>query len=390
MALPALARTLALFLLPLVLLAAVILLFLRTEGAGLKARPAAPIESLDFERSVLRPGAIELHVRNTGPGELRIAQLAVKDMIVPFEAEPGPALPRLGRAVLTIAYPWVEAEPYTLRLFTANSIAFTTSIASASATRGFDLSSLASFTLIGFYVGVIPVFLGIFWFPALRKLGQGAFFWLMGLTVGLLLFLGIDATSEALEKASGLGPPFQGVGLVGIGIVGSFLFLDALSRRKALSQGDEAAGKRRAALLISVGIGLHNLGEGLAIGSAFSVGATGLGSFFVIGFIVQNITEGLGIVAPLVRQRPSPRLLAGLGLIGGGPAILGAWIGGLAYTPALATLFLALGAGAVLEVAYEIHAFIRSGTAKKPMPMRVFGGVMTGMTALYLTGLMIK
>jgi zinc transporter ZupT len=142
--------------------------------------------------------------------------------------------------------------------------------------------------------------------------------------------------------------------------------------------------------MIAVGIGLHNLGEGLAIGAAFSLGEIGLGAFLVVGFMIQNITEGLGIIAPVLRDRPGLRQLAILGVIGGAPAVLGAWIGGLSASPLLALLFLAIGAGAVFEVVYEIGKLISKDVSRQPMPMTVFAGVVTGMLLLWVTGLLIK
>lgn len=383
-------KTAALFLLPLVLLTAVIAVFLSTRGAGLKVQPAAPIESLVFERTILKPDLIELHVRNTSPQELTIAQIDIRDAFVPFSISPGRSLPRLGRAVITIPYPWVRAEAYEIRLFSGSSIAFRTSIEAAAETRTADKATLAGFTLIGIYVGVIPVFLGIFWYPALRRMGKRAFLWLMALTVGLLLFLGIEAVSEALETAAAIGGPFQGVGLTGIGIVATFLALYAIARRQTPEGEDSVGQPTRIALMIAIGIGLHNLGEGLAIGASFSIGAASLGTFLVIGFILQNITEGLGIIAPLVRQRPSVRLLIGLGLIGGVPAIVGTWTGGFAHSRVLAVLFLAIGAGAVFEVAYEIGRLIRQDSQTRLMPLTLASGVVAGMLVLYVTGLLIK
>jgi ZIP family zinc transporter len=383
-------RTAAVFLLPVALLAGVIAVFL--VSGGLKVQPAVPIESLVFERTILKPGLIELHVRNTSPQELTVAQIDIRDAFVPFSLAPARSIPRLGRAVISVPYPWVQAEAYQIRLFSTNSVPFDTSIEAAAETRTADAATLGGFTLIGIYVGVIPVFLGIFWYPALRRLGRRAFLWLMALTIGLLLFLGIDATSEALETAATLGGPFQGVGLTGLGIVTTFLVLMAIARRQAggRPEGKEAGAGRpaRIALMIAVGIGLHNLGEGLAIGASFSIGAAALGTFLVIGFILQNITEGLGIIAPIVRQKPSLRLLAALGLIGGAPAIAGTWAGGLLYSPVLAVLFLSIGAGAVFEVAYEIGRLIRKDAPL--LPFTLASGVVAGMAVLYVTGLLIK
>jgi zinc transporter ZupT len=212
----------------------------------------------------------------------------------------------------------------------------------------------------------------------------------MALTAGLLVFLGLDATAEALELAGEIGGPFQGVGLTGIGVVATFLLLDAISRRQTSVGRSEAAQRLAVAFMIALGIGLHNLGEGLAIGAAFSVGAAALGTFLVIGFIIQNITEGLGIIAPVLRDRPSWRNLLWLGLLGGAPAVAGAWVGGLTYSKPLAVFFLAVGAGAVFEVVYEIAKLIQRDAVRRPMPLTIFAGVCAGMLLLYATGLMIK
>lgn len=383
-------KTIGMFLIPVLLLIGVIALFVATSGAGLNIEPAAPIESVQFDRTVLKPGIIELQLQNTSPQEITLAQINVNDAIVPYSVTPGATIPRLGAAVVTIPFPWVEANPYTIQIFSANSIPFVTTIGAATDTRSVDGNTLLSFTLIGLYVGVIPVFLGIFWFPALRRLGPRAFAFLMAVTVGLLIYLGIDATFESLEIANLIGGPFQGIGIVGIGIVGSFLLLEAITQRQSALGRSESEQRQNVALMIAIGMGLHNLGEGLAIGASYSVGAAALGAFLVIGFIIQNITEGLGIIAPIVKDKPQWTNLLLLGLIGGAPAIVGAWVGGLVYSQVLAVLFLSIGAGAVLQVAYQISKLVLRDAAKRPMPFTLSAGVLAGMAILYVTGLIIK
>jgi ZIP family zinc transporter len=383
-------KTIFLFLIPIILLVGVIALFVFTNGAGLNIEPAAPIEAVQFERTILRPGLIELHLRNTSPQDVTLSQIIINDAIWPYTVEPDPTIPRLGRATVTLQYPWVEADAYGIEIFSSNSIAFATEIPVAAETPTATGRTLLSFTLIGLYVGVIPVFLGMFWLPALRQLGPRALTFLMALTAGLLIFLGIDATAEALELAAELGGAFQGIGLVGIGIVATFMLLDAISRRQVNVGRSEAAQRLTVAFMIATGIGLHNLGEGLAIGAAYSIGAAALGTFLVIGFIIQNITEGLGIIAPVLRDRPAWSSLVYMGLIGGAPAVIGAWVGGLTFSQPLAVLFLAIGAGAVFEVVYEIAKLIQKDTTKRPMPATVFAGVTVGMLLLYITGLLIK
>ncbi len=178
--------------------------------------------------------------------------------------------------------------------------------------------------------------------------------------------------------------------MIGIGAVATFLLLDAISKGQTAITGSESERRLAVALMIAIGIGFHNLGEGLAIGAAYNVGEITLGTFLVVGFIIQNITEGLGIIAPVLRDKPSLSRLALMGLIGGGPAILGAWIGGYTPSPFLAVLFLAIGTGAIFEVVYEIAKLIQKDTARESMPMTVFSGVSTGMLLLWVTGLLIK
>jgi len=380
-----------LLVLPALLLAGVIALFVYTDGAGLNVAPAAPIERLQFERTILRPGQIELHVRNTSPQAIRIAQISINEATWPYTMTPGPLLPRLGSAVIVLDYPWVQAEAYEITVFSGNSIPFNTSIPVATVTATASAGTLWSFTLIGIYVGIIPVLLGMCWLPALKSLGPRSMTFLMSATVGLLLYLGMDATTEALELGGDLGETFQGTGIVGIGIVGTVLLLEAVSRQQTSIARGEGAQRMALARMIAVGIGLHNLGEGLAIGAAYAVGAAALGTFLVVGFIIQNITEGLGIIVPILKDKPALRSLALLGLVGGGPAIVGAWIGGLVYSQPLSVLFLAIGAGAVFQVAFQIGSQLIWKELSKPRaPATVFAGVFTGMLMLYFTGIVIK
>jgi zinc transporter ZupT len=382
-------RTLVLLLIPIILLAGVIALFLST-GGGLDLEPAAPVEDLSIERYVLEPGSIAIQVRNAGPEPLTIVTVVINDAVWPFNVTPETTIPRLGQATVHIDYPWAEGEAYGITLFTSNAVPFEVDIPVAFTTPQPSTKTFWSFALIGLYVGVIPVFLGIFWFPALRQLGRRWMVFLMAVTAGLLVFLGLDTLVEALESAADAPAPFQGIGLIGIGTVATFLLLDAISRRQTSGGGNEADRRLSVAYMIATGIGLHNLGEGLAIGAAYNVGEIALGAFLVVGFIIQNITEGLGIIAPVLRDRPGIRSLAWMGLIGGAPAILGAWIGGLAPSPTLAVLFLAVGTGAIFEVVYEIAKLIQKDTRRQPMPMTVFYGVLTGMLLLWVTGLLIK
>jgi hypothetical protein len=388
---PSSLRTLTAILVPLLLLALVIALFVRTNGAGLNVTPVVPIETVQFGRTVLEPGRIKLTLRNTSPQAITVTQVNINDALWPFTLSGPSTISRLGSVAVTLDYPWIQGEAYDITLFSSNSIPFKTSIPVAALTAHASGGTLLSFTLIGLYVGVLPVILGMLWLPVLKQLGARANLFLMSATVGLLVFLGVDATSEALDLGAGLGGAFQGTGIVAIGITGTWLLLAAIGSRQTNAGRDEAGERLSLARVIATGIGLHNLGEGLAIGAAYSVGAANLGTFLVIGFIIQNITEGLGIIIPIAKDKPTLRSLAVLGLIGGGPAIAGAWIGGLIYSQALSVLFLAIGAGAVFQVAYAIaRQMIWKGAAARQMPFTAFGGILAGMLVLYVTGVAIK
>ena len=381
-------RTLVLLVLPILLLAGVILLFLNT-GGGLNLKSPVPIENLTIERYRLERGRMELFVQNTGPETLTVASVIINDAVMPFEVMPSADIPRLGRATIHVNYAWTEGEAYGLRVFTSNSIPFDLDIPVAFVTPQPEQKTFWSFTLIGLYVGVIPIFLGIFWLPALRTLGKNWMTFLMAVTAGLLLFLGLDTLNEALEQAADLPATFQGIGLIGIGAVAAYLLLEMVGRSQS-SGRSEASQRLSIAWRIALGIGIHNLGEGLAIGAAYNVGEIALGTFLVVGFIIQNITEGLGIIAPILRDRPTIGQLALLGILGGGPAIIGAWIGGYTPSPFLAVLFLAIGTGAIFQVAVEIGRFIQKDSTREAMPLTIFSGVLTGMLLLWVTGIFIK
>src|SRR5688572_21451455 len=197
-------QTLILLLIPILLLIGVIALFLST-GGGLDLEAPVPVENLAIERYYLERNMIELYVQNTGPEELTIATVIINEAIMPFTVEPSPTIPRLGRAHIHVNYAWSEGEAYGITIFTTNAVPFGVDIPVAFETPQPSPRTFWAFTLIGLYVGVIPVFLGIFWFPALRQLGRRAMTFLMAATAGLLIFLGLDTLVEALEVAAEIG-----------------------------------------------------------------------------------------------------------------------------------------------------------------------------------------
>jgi hypothetical protein len=352
-------RAALLFGLPLLLVLAVTAGFLALDPLRAFRGAAPPVELLTVERAVLDEDGIGLAVRAEGSEPVTIAQVQVDGAYWSFTQEPPGPIPRLGTARLRVPYPWVQGEAHHLVLLTRTGVAFEHTIDVALPTPKPGLTTLGPLTLVGLFVGVVPVALGMLFFPALRAGGAGGFAFALALTVGLLGFLLVDTLEEALELAAAAAPALQIPALVWLVAGLTFVLLLAAGRRK----GRAPAGVPLAAS-IALGIGLHNLGEGLAIGSAFATGAASLGAFLVIGFTLHNITEGVGIVAPLLREPPRLVTFAALALLAGLPAVLGVWLGSYAFTPHWAALALAVGAGAILQVIVEVGALLlRQGAA---------------------------
>jgi zinc transporter, ZIP family len=386
----------ALGLIPLALIAAAIGTFALLGGPGLGERSGPPVEEVAVERTVLRPGEIELTLRNDGPDPVEVAQVAVNDAYAPFAVEGGREIGRLGSTTLRVDYPWVEGEAIEIFVLTGTGGTVEASIPVAAETPENDLDFYGLMALLGIYVGVIPVSLGMLWLPFLRRLGSGWMGALIAFTVGLLAFLAIDAGLEGLEIAAEAPAAFGGATLVFTGALVAYLLLAGIdaylgkrSRRARAAGGSAGAGAAYLALLVAIGIGLHNLGEGLAIGSAYASGALALGAFLVVGFAIHNTTEGLAIVAPLRDgARPSLARLLGLGLVAGAPAILGAWIGAAAFDPSLAALLFGVGVGAIARVIVQIAPSMRDDDGRYLHPVSV-AGMLAGIAVLYLTGLLV-
>jgi ZIP family zinc transporter len=378
---------------PLAIIVAAIAIFAALGGPGLGERTGPPVEELAVEKTELRPGEIELTVRNTGPDPVTVGQVFVADAYVDFEASDR-ELGRLESGTLTLDYPWAEGSPYALTIVTSTGATIDHEIDVAVETPEADASFFGLMALLGTYVGVIPVALGMLFLPFIGRAPQDWVRVFMAFTIGLLGFLAVDGYLEGLEIGEEGGGGFGGVELLFLGAAVAYLVLVAIERwlagRRERAGGDEAAGYRLA-LMIAIGIGLHNLGEGLAIGSAYSVGALALGAFLVIGFAIHNTTEGFAIVAPLARggERPSLGRIVLLGLVAGAPAILGAVIGASVSNAELSTFLIGVGVGAIVQVIVQLAPTVRDRAGRALTP-GVVGGILAGVAAMYVTGLLVS
>ena len=351
-------------LIPLAVIGVLVALFLTFNPIG-SLRDVPPVEAVAIERTVFTQDAIEMQVRNDGPDELTIAQVLVNDSYWNFSMDDA-TLGRLESSDLRIPYPWEEDLPVNIALVTSTGATIEHEVEVATLTPEADAETLGIYALLGLYIGVIPVAVGLLWFSALRRTAKRWLDFFLAFTVGLLTFLLVDTVAEGLELSSVAPAALDGLSLFALGALGSVVALvvlqQSLTRRGRGKAGGAAAGLTLA-YLIAAGIGLHNLGEGLAVGAALAVGEVALGTFLVVGFALHNTTEGLAIIAPLgsLRDRPAIGHFIGLGAAAGLPTILGAWLGGFAFSPAWGALAFGIAAGAIGQVIWQIAASMRKG-----------------------------
>ena len=375
-------------LVPLAVIGILIGLFLAFNPIG-SLRDVPPVEAIAIERTVFAKDAIELKLRNDGPDPVTIAQVQVNESYWDFSVG-DETLGRLESTEMSIPYPWDEGLPIRVVLVTSTGALIAHDVEVAALTPEPDASTLGVYALLGVYIGVVPIAVGLLWFSALRRTSKKWLDFFLAFTIGLLVFLLVDTVAEGIELSSETPAALDGLSLFAIGALGAVVALvtlqQALLRRGA--SGKEGAAALSLAYLVAAGIGLHNLGEGLAVGAALAVGEVALGTFLVVGFALHNTTEGIAIVAPLgsLKQRPSLGHFLALGALAGVPTIAGAWIGGFAFSPAWASLAFGIAAGAIGQVVWQISV---SMSKQREVATTWNGlGFITGLLFMYATGLL--
>ena len=410
-------KLIAFAIIPFVVLTVMILFLFSPIGQSF-LNSGVPMPEVTIEKIEFQEGRIVAFIRNTGPVDITIAQADINDRIHLAAIEPSRSLPRLTEAQVIIPFPWNPAEPYEVGITTSDGVRFSKNVEAAAQVLTPNVEQVLLFAIIGAYVGIIPIMIGLLWYPFIRRLNTNKYNFFLSLTAGLLVFLGIDAVLESNEIISeNVAAIFNGQVLIVMVVIVSFLVLlyasETLTQRAAkksvsanystssLSSSASTTSQQQQelikplaiSLMIAIGIGLHNFGEGLAISAAVLLGKAALGTFLIVGFTLHNTTEGLAIVAPIAKSgKVMIRKLIVMGFIAGAPTIAGAWIGGFLYSPLAAVIFLSVGAGAIFQVVYSITSWIShtsSRNRKSLINASTIAGFAIGMLIMYTTGLLI-
>jgi zinc transporter ZupT len=346
---------------------------------------SAYAEALRVEQIILEPGSIDIVVRNTTLADITIAQVTINNAVWASLVLPEPTVAPFRQASIQVAYEWLEGEAYDIVIYTGNTPPVTTRIA-ASATPQMSMDNLLDLALAGLFIGILPIYLGLLWLPALRQAGTRWAAFLVALSVTVFFLRAVEMLANGW-RLSDTGPSLFWAGsLALVGAAGGFWPVFVLSQPRTESAGQPFRSMPLANVM-ALGIGLFSLGEGILMGRTYLAdGVSGsIGGLALLGIMLLNVTKGFGLGIPALYQRLGMEKWLVMGFVGGFLTIAGLWMGGFGIPLSLDLFLAGLPAGALLAVIYRLAGLIRHVAA----PAMVVGGAATGLIMLWLVRLPI-
>ena len=344
--------------------------------------PEIFIENIDFLDT-----EILVTVRNVGHTSIKIAMADINDRIQPAAVEPDNKLERFEVALVRIPFAWNESEPYLIGITTDDGTRFEKEVKSSFHSLSLDFDTVLLFIIIGLFVGVLPIFIGLLWLPFIRLI-KSKYNFFLSFTIGLLLFLAIDTLEELFHISKDLSSFNSSLLIVTIILLSVICLHHFSNKLTKMSYSNSGLLKYiYVAIIIAIGIGLHNFGEGISIGTAVRIGQMSLGNFLIMGFTIHNVTEGVAIATPMSKEKSVKHIII-VASIAGFPTIFGILVGGFVYSAIASVIFLSVGVGSIIYIIITLLAWIKIKYGNMTNISNT-SGILLAMISMYVTSIIV-